>query len=1842
MKEDEKMKKKCIAISVVLALLLQIIAPTAWGITEELSIDDTTEVVFADENLKAYLLEQHDTNGDGKLTPYEMAQITILQYSNWEETTDLQGLEYATNLQELELLLGNGIHLEVICSLENLETVFLQCTELENLEFARNLTNVKDLTIQFTRVSDIEPITHLTQLEYLDLSSNQIEDVTGIENLIHLKRLDLSWNKMKTVPKLDTLTELETIRLSDNHITDITVLEETEYEFNYRGLGQIIQLEPITMLLGEETEIALPPIFQTMYNPNSKFFDNTLNIQVYNNTQSNVTVRLNEDGTKLYVRCPEKLTKEETMEVWFEGDSALGGTKIELQYEIIAPGDTTQEISFGDEQLKQYILQQYDRDKDGKITPFDMLQIDELYYYDSTAEITNLQGLEYASNLKRLWIGNTAVTNVEVIKQLTNLQELLIQLPRKEMKDENGNVIYDEQGNVTFIYEEDVGFLGTLSQLERLEIGYADLSNVTLPPTLKSIQTEACKLGNLEILIPNYTNLNSVCFCNAGNKEQVDFSVLAKYANLQSITIQRYNIKNIDWLASLQNITDMNFRENAITDITILKELPNLQSADLSDNAISSIEILKEVKQLNYCYLSNNQIEDLTPIEGLENYYVYGQTIHKDIGDIYLGEQIEIELPRFFQQAVVDTTSTFYRDNIHIEVYIDNQPYINEGNDVITAKISEDKRNLLLTINQFPLDSNSGVRLQISGESPLEHSNCTIQFNVIARGNNTIEVTIPDQNFKQYLLENYDADGDGKITQYDMCQIHTMQIPYDKNITNIQGIEEAIHLRMLSLDNYLDSVQYITGLTNLEYLRMNCKSAEGIEQLANLTHLTSLSIYCSELTDISFVRNMPNLSSLGFGYGVEDITPLQGLTNLQSLYMYGNKITDIQVLETLPNLHYVALSGNQIEDVSILEDLTQNVYTGIYNQNLKRDLGTLTKGESIELDLPDLFKRILCQENSTFYMPEATVELEDNSGEVSKRIQVTLSTDKTKIILTPLRITDSYEMPICTLYLKNGGAFNGSTIQCSYKVKGSGDNTKVIHIPDPYLKAQLLNELDEDENGWISEYEIHQLVSTYIEEGVTNLEGLQYAENLERLEIYGSGQSVMPKGLEKLTKLCRVGIYNYGNTEWDISPVENLIHITYLGLGGNIKKENIDNVIQSLPNLSELYLNGIELEDISIQKMAKLERLTIMDTHMTAIPDVSSLNNLTYLDVSNNQIKDITAIQNLPLLETLYIANNQVEDIRAIKECPNLKWINISNNHIEDITPYLEAYPYSPSIGTQTITKTITGSITLGENGYTVELPQVAKYMLQEVKGIAEGKGDVVFTLAEDKNSIQLLQGTVGPKIVIEFKKEEMYHYDKVILTIEATITDQTTNIEEVEFADAEFKKEVVKQADINGDGKISVKEIQTLESLQIYNCPNITSIQGIEKATNLQYIEVIGSKIKDISPIVSLENLYGFNFTNNEITDISCLENAQFIDNVYDETISLTGNFIDFTEGNANYRAYYQLMHQWKDENGEDIPNLTFDRDIHAQNYGTVEERFKEVPMETALKNKLIEQGVDRNQDGKITRYELYSVGTEAYIRDNGGDALLSLANAGITNISGLEYLNTTVELDVSNNRITDITPITQCGNLRYLNLDNNSISSLKGIEKCFSLTTITVKNNKITDITPIGQLYFVTCDTSKYKMHMGYGIVDIDLSNNLITNIEPVKDFSNIGSLNLSGNTIQDITSLKNYHFLSETSEYLMIDLTNNYINTEAQGTKEAKAVFDQKGARLLLDNQKEKEDILKGDVNKDGKVALYDAFKILEVAILSSNISAEELKIMDYNEDGKVTLYDAFKFLEIAILS
>ncbi len=94
--------------------------------------------------------------------------------------------------------------------------------------------------------------------------------------------------------------------------------------------------------------------------------------------------------------------------------------------------------------------------------------------------------------------------------------------------------------------------------------------------------------------------------------------------------------------------------------------------------------------------------------------------------------------------------------------------------------------------------------------------------------------------------------------------------------------------------------------------------------LAGLTKLESLGLSENLIVDVGPLENLTNLRwlSLALNKKIMDVTPLTDLTNLTSLQLQGNSIVDVSPLENLTNLIYLRLQVNQIVDLAPLENLT--------------------------------------------------------------------------------------------------------------------------------------------------------------------------------------------------------------------------------------------------------------------------------------------------------------------------------------------------------------------------------------------------------------------------------------------------------------------------------------------------------------------------------------------------------------------------------------------------------------------------------------------------------------------------------------------------------------------------------------------------------------------------------------------------------------------------------------------------------------------------------------------------------------------------------------------------------
>jgi Leucine-rich repeat (LRR) protein len=107
-------------------------------------------------------------------------------------------------------------------------------------------------------------------------------------------------------------------------------------------------------------------------------------------------------------------------------------------------------------------------------------------------------------------------------------------------------------------------------------------------------------------------------------------------------------------------------------------------------------------------------------------------------------------------------------------------------------------------------------------------------------------------------------------------------------------------------------------LESLTVLDASGRGINDISVLAGLINLQELYLWDNKISDISALAIF-NLQKLYlWDNNISDISPLAGLSNLQELYLWDNKISDISALAGLSRLQELHLYNNNISDISSL------------------------------------------------------------------------------------------------------------------------------------------------------------------------------------------------------------------------------------------------------------------------------------------------------------------------------------------------------------------------------------------------------------------------------------------------------------------------------------------------------------------------------------------------------------------------------------------------------------------------------------------------------------------------------------------------------------------------------------------------------------------------------------------------------------------------------------------------------------------------------------------------------------------------------------------------------------
>ena len=136
--------------------------------------------------------------------------------------------------------------------------------------------------------------------------------------------------------------------------------------------------------------------------------------------------------------------------------------------------------------------------------------------------------------------------------------------------------------------------------------------------------------------------------------------------------------------------------------------------------------------------------------------------------------------------------------------------------------------------------------------------------------------------------------------------------------------------------------------------------------------------------------------------------------------------------------------------------------------------------------------------------------------------------------------------------------------------------------------------------------------------------------------------------------------------------------------------------------------------------------------------------------------------------------------------------------------------------------------------------------------------------------------------------------------------------------------------------------------------------------------------------------------------------------------------------------------------------------------------------------------------------------------VEDMKGLRWLRVIDAGIRNLTGLEYATNLESLRLPGNQITDISPIKGLKNLTGLKLEHNRVSDISSIAGLINLETLELAKNEIADLSPLAGL-----------INLHY----LNISSNPFSDISPIAGLINLEVISFTNKNVGDISFLAGF---------------------------------------------------------------------------------------------------------------
>ncbi|HHQ8912360.1 TPA: leucine-rich repeat domain-containing protein [Bacillus cereus] len=609
------------------------------------------------------------------------------------------------------------------------------------------------------------------------------------------------------------------------------------------------------------------------------------------------------------------------------------------------------------------------------------------------------------------------------------------------------------------------------------------------------------------------------------------------------------------------------------------------------------------------------------------------------------------------EDGTYDAVIKAYKDKTNEEsmaaVYIkDPKLKIENGKKIVTATLSDSDFFQYLKTEDI---HTPGVfhDVKVISEDKKKNGTKVIQFEVGELGkryNMQMHIYIPtmayDNKYQvQFEVNVLDLENNVPEKQKENKEDKVDQQDESGNVIVDKQLQRHINKYNLNREN-LDTP--ITKEDLLKIKILSIYSGEGINEITGLEHMTNLeklTLQESNVKDISAISKLRGLKYVDLSSNpIENIHPIGQLENINMLFLRDNKISDLTPLGKMKKIKTLDLIGNNIKDIQPL--FTLSTMKQLYLAN--NQISNLTGIDQLNnVELLWIGNNKINNVESISKMSNL-LELEIADSEIND-ISPLSKLEKLQV----LNLEENYISdisPLSTLTNLNEINLGANEISDVRPVEELGKRISI----DIQRQKIFLNEASVDEEIKIPIY---------------NLKG----EPLQNINVKSEG-AVLNNGFIKWNSPGEK-IYEF---KLDTNSTESKIRFNGAVIQNIVEKQKerenviLDKTLQQYINKESLGRENLN-DPITKEDLLQIKKLEILKEKGKEIKDITGLEymvNLEKLTLEGVGLKNIEFISNLEKLNDVNVSYNQIEDISPLSSLKNLQWLNLADNHIKDVSVF--------------------------------------------------------------------------------------------------------------------------------------------------------------------------------------------------------------------------------------------------------------------------------------------------------------------------------------------------------------------------------------------------------------------------------------------------------------------------------------------------------------------------------------------------------------------------------------------